>query len=61
LLGDGLSTQQIAERLHLSMKTMDAHRAKIKEKLKLKTTNEVISYAARWTISPTGRRAPFGE
>jgi hypothetical protein len=43
------------------MKTMDAHRAKIKEKLKLKTTNEVISYAARWTISPTGRRAPFGE
>jgi DNA-binding NarL/FixJ family response regulator len=61
LLGDGLSTQQIAERLHLSMKTMDAHRAKIKEKLKLKTTNEVISYAARWTISLTGRRAPFGE
>jgi len=49
LLGDGLSTQQIAERLHLSMKTVDAHRAKIKEKLKLKTTNELISYAARWT------------
>ncbi|HEY5777673.1 MAG TPA: response regulator transcription factor [Terrimicrobiaceae bacterium] len=51
LLGDGLSTQQIAERLHLSMKTVDAHRAKIKEKLKLKTTNELISYAARWTAS----------
>jgi DNA-binding NarL/FixJ family response regulator len=51
-LGDGLSTQQIAERLHLSMKTVDAHRAKIKEKLKLKTTNELISYAARWTASP---------
>jgi DNA-binding NarL/FixJ family response regulator len=51
-LGDGLSTQQIAERLHLSMKTVDAHRARIKEKLKLKTTNELISYAARWTASP---------
>lgn len=51
LMGDGLSTQQIAERLHLSMKTVDAHRAKIKEKLKLKTTNELISYAARWTAS----------
>ena len=51
LMGDGMSTQQIAERLHLSMKTVDAHRAKIKEKLKLKTTNELISYAARWTAS----------
>ena len=61
LLGDGLSTQQIAERLHLSMKTVDAHRARIKEKLKLKTTNELISYAARWTASPIGRRASFGQ
>jgi DNA-binding NarL/FixJ family response regulator len=61
LLGDGLSTQQIAERFHLSMKTVDAHRAKIKEKLKLKTTNELISYAARWTASPIGRRASFGQ
>jgi DNA-binding NarL/FixJ family response regulator len=52
LLGDGFSTQQIAERLHVSMKTVDAHRAKVKEKLKLKTTNELISYAARWTASP---------
>lgn len=51
LMGDGMSTQQIAEKLHLSMKTVDAHRAKIKEKLKLKTTNELISYAARWTAS----------
>jgi len=57
LMGDGLSTQQIAERLHLSMKTVDAHRAKIKEKLKLKTTNELISYAARWTASLRTRRS----
>jgi hypothetical protein len=39
------------------MKTVDAHRAKIKEKLKLKTTNELISYAARWTASPRLGRA----
>jgi DNA-binding NarL/FixJ family response regulator len=58
LLGDGLSTQQIADRLHLSMKTVDAHRANIKEKLKVKTTNELISFAARWTAStgPAGSR-----
>ena len=54
LLGDGLSTQQIAAKLHLSMKTVDAHRANIKEKLKLRTTSELISFAARWTAS-TGR------
>ena len=52
LLGHGLSTQQIAQRLHLSMKTVDAHRAKIKAKLKVKTTSELISFAARWTASP---------
>src|SRR4029077_10175680 len=56
-LGDGLSTQQVADRLHLSMKTVDAHRANIKEKLKVKTTNELISFAARWTASPIGRRS----
>ena len=61
LLGDGLSTQQVADRLHLSMKTVDAHRANIKEKLKVKTTNELISFAARWTASPIGRRSSLGE
>ena len=54
-LGDGLSTQQV------SMKTVDAHRANIKEKLKVKTTNELISFAARWTASPIGRRSSLGE
>jgi DNA-binding NarL/FixJ family response regulator len=48
-LGEGLSSQQIAKRLHLSAKTVDAHRANIKTKLNIKTTAELISYAARWT------------
>jgi DNA-binding NarL/FixJ family response regulator len=62
LLGGGLSTQQIAQRLHLSMKTVDAHRANIKDKLGVKTTNELISYAARWSAlrsHPAGRRHRF--
>jgi DNA-binding NarL/FixJ family response regulator len=48
LLGEGLSAHEIAARLHISTKTVDAHRAKIKAKLVIKTTSELISYAARW-------------
>jgi DNA-binding NarL/FixJ family response regulator len=51
LIGDGLSTRQIAERLYLSMKTVDAHRANIKEKLKIGANNELVSFAARWTAT----------
>jgi DNA-binding CsgD family transcriptional regulator len=48
LLGEGVSAHEIAKRLHLSTKTVDAHRANIKAKLIIKTTSELISYAARW-------------
>jgi DNA-binding CsgD family transcriptional regulator len=49
LIGEGLSAREIARRLHLSPKTVDAHRANIKEKLNIKASSELISYAARWT------------
>ena len=48
LLGEGLSAHEIAAKLHISTKTVDAHRANIKAKLVIKTTSELISYAARW-------------
>ena len=48
LLGEGVSAHEIARRLHISTKTVDAHRANIKTKLIIKTTYELISYAARW-------------
>ena len=48
LLGEGVSAHEIARRLHLSTKTVDAHRANIKAKLIIKTASELISYAARW-------------
>jgi DNA-binding NarL/FixJ family response regulator len=47
-LGAGLSSQQIAKKLHLSAKTVDAHRANIKTKVGMQTTAELIAYAARW-------------
>jgi DNA-binding NarL/FixJ family response regulator len=48
LIGAGLSTHEIATKLHLSTKTVQVHRANVKRKLKVKTASELISYAARW-------------
>lgn len=56
LLGEGLSARKIAERLHLSTKTVDVHRANIKAKLVIKTTPELISYAARWIEHRANRK-----
>ncbi len=54
LYGEGWSTDEIASRLHLSPKTVDVHRAHIKEKLALKTTPEFTRFAIRWVASQTG-------
>ena len=51
LYGEGWSTEEIATRLHLSPKTVDVHRAHIKEKLELKTTPEFTRFAIRWVAS----------
>ncbi len=51
LFGEGWSTEEIAQRLHLSPKTVDVHRAHIKEKLGFKTTPEFQRFAIRWVAS----------
>ncbi len=48
LLGLGLSSSEIALRLHRSVKTVDAHRENIKKKLALKNANELMRYAVCW-------------
>jgi DNA-binding NarL/FixJ family response regulator len=58
LIGEGLSARQIAGRLHLSAKTVDAHRANIKVKLKVNTSAELISFAARWIAEQPGTKEP---
>jgi len=50
LLGRAQSTREIAERLFLSTKTVEAHRERIKEKLKLKNGNELMRYAVQFTL-----------
>jgi DNA-binding NarL/FixJ family response regulator len=48
LLGQGQGTRQIAKHLHLSIKTVEVHRANIRRKLELATGAEVVRYAIRW-------------
>ena len=48
LIGQGKSTRDIAEQLHLSPKTVDVHRANIKEKLELRDATALIRHAVRW-------------
>lgn len=45
LIGQGRGTRQIAEQLHLSVKTVESHRAHIKEKLNLKNATELVHRA----------------
>ena len=51
LIGQGLATKQMADKLHLSTKTIEVHRANIKAKLKIKSMAELIRYAVRWVES----------
>jgi DNA-binding NarL/FixJ family response regulator len=48
LIGAGHGTRDIAGRLFLSIKTVEAHRARIKEKLGISTATELVAQAARW-------------
>ena len=47
-LGKGGSTRSIAEALHLSVKTIETHRAHIKEKLGLQDSEEMVKFAIDW-------------
>jgi len=51
LIGEGLTTSEIASRLHISGKTVETHRLHIRDKLGLKTPPELTKYAVRWAGS----------
>lgn len=48
MVGRGLGSHQIAEKLGLSAKTVDAHKANIRQKLALGSARELLMEAVRW-------------
>lgn len=48
LTGNGMSTAEIAEQLHLSQKTIETYRSRIKDKLNFKNSTELMFNAVKW-------------
>jgi DNA-binding NarL/FixJ family response regulator len=51
LIGEGRSTRQIAEKLHLSIKTVETYQAHIKDKLSLRSGRELVQHAIQANIN----------
>jgi len=51
LIGQGCKVSKIAQRMHLSVKTVETYRARIKEKLSLADADELLHYAIQWASS----------
>ena len=47
LIAEGRATKEIAERLNISVKTVESHRKNIMDKLNLHTVAELTKYAVR--------------
>ncbi|MBN2376430.1 MAG: response regulator transcription factor [Sedimentisphaerales bacterium] len=51
LIGEGYKASQIAKKLHLSVKTVETYRGRLKEKLNLDSAAKLLQYAIKWTKS----------
>ena len=52
LTGRGLNTRQIAQQLHIGVKTVETYRHRIREKLNLKHPTDLLRRAIAWTHQP---------
>jgi DNA-binding NarL/FixJ family response regulator len=48
MIGGGIPTREIAQRLNISIKTVESHRAHIKEKLNLENATQLVQFCFRW-------------
>jgi DNA-binding NarL/FixJ family response regulator len=51
LIGSGHATRQIADELHISIKTVESYQAHIKVKLSLRSARELVQHAIEWTVA----------
>ena len=51
LIGNGSTTRDIAERMHISIKTVESYRTRIKTKFDITNGNELIKQAVQWVSS----------
>ena len=58
LLGHGLTSHQIAARLYLSPKTVESHRERLKVKLNLRNSTELVHRALLWALEQRSGREP---
>ena len=56
LIGEGHGTRQIADELHVSVKTIESYQAHIKDKLSLRNSRELVQHAIEWTVNLSGGR-----
>ena len=54
LIGQGRSSREVAQQLHLSVKTVEVHRANIRNKMLLKSGAELVRFAIRWMEAQGG-------
>jgi DNA-binding NarL/FixJ family response regulator len=50
LIGQGVKTAEIAERLHLSVKTVETYRDRIRQKLDLSDGTQLAHFATQWVL-----------
>jgi len=50
LIGQGYGTRQMADHFHVSMKTIESYRERIRAKLNLESTFELVQHAIHWTF-----------
>lgn len=55
MIGLGMSTAQISETLRIDVSTVETYRARIKEKLNLKSGSDLLQMAIRWSFGRKNR------
>jgi DNA-binding CsgD family transcriptional regulator len=60
MIGKGMSTRETALALHLSVKTIESHRQRIKRKLNLNTGTQLVRFAVTGLFNPEELHDPEG-